>query len=340
MIAADGVITVVMPICNDSELLRASVTEVLRVLAVNYVHYEVILVDDGTCDGLAPAANRLLQEFAALRLIRLTRPQAQDAAVMAGLESAIGDVVVVMRPCIDPPDEIPALVRGASKNHGVVFGVAPTGTESGWLFQWGRRGFYGLLRSLLRVDVPASATGFCALSRPALNAMTRLRVRYRQVRLLACIVGYPLTCHEYAPLQAAPSRKRNILGGMSDALTMIAGLSKVPLRVTSMIGAAAAFLNLLYVLYVMAIYFFKADVAPGWVTLSLQNAGMFFLVFVNMVLISEYVGQTLEEAQQRPLYQVLDEQSSPLGVSRFEGRNVLDQSVETDAPRGRKNAAA
>jgi glycosyltransferase involved in cell wall biosynthesis len=335
MISADSVISVIVPVCDGAEALRASLTDVLHVLARHYVHYEVILVDDPSSQTRALAADRFVQELAALRLIRLTRPQGQDVAVLAGLEAAIGDYVVVLRPPFDPPAEIPALVRAAAENHGIVLGVAG-GTAAGDLFSWGRRGFYWLLRRFLSVDIPAQATGFCALARPAVNAITRVRLRYRNVRLLAGLIGYPLHCHHYVPLLPLPPRRRTVLGGLSEALTLVAGVSKTPLRVASSLGIAAALLNLLYVLYVVAIYFFKEDVAPGWVTLSLQNAAMFFLVFLNIVLIAEYVGQTLEEAQQRPLYQVLDERNSPLGASRFDGRNVLDQSVETH---GEKHAA-
>src|SRR5438105_2405397 len=83
-----------------------------------------------------------------------------------------------------------------------------------------------------------------------------------------------------------------------------------PLRFVSWLGLFGGTLNVLYVGYVAAIYLFKKDVAAGWTTLSLQTAGMFFFVFLILVILSEYIGRILEESKERPLYYVLEERNS------------------------------
>jgi hypothetical protein len=104
-------------------------------------------------------------------------------------------------------------------------------------------------------------------------------------------------------------------------------------------GIVAAIINLCYVGYVIGIYLFKNDVAPGWVTLSLQNAVMFLFVFGNLVLISEYVAQILDESQDRPLYHVLDERASAFGSDkRLARRNVLS-IFDSGDDQGEKRAA-
>jgi hypothetical protein len=97
--------------------------------------------------------------------------------------------------------------------------------------------------------------------------------------------------------------------------------------------------NLCYVLYVLAIYCFKKEVAPGWVTLSLQLAAMFFFVFLILVSLSEYVVQILAESQDNPLYHVESDRTSTVtaGVGR---RNVLTDSTAPDEKVGRKDEAA
>src|SRR5206468_2702760 len=52
--------------------------------------------------------------------------------------------------------------------------------------------------------------------------------------------------------------------------------SVVPLRAVSVLSLTVAGFALLYSLYVIGIYLFKADVAPGWTTLSAQISILMF----------------------------------------------------------------
>ena len=106
--------------------------------------------------------------------------------------------------------------------------------------------------------------------------------------------------------------------------------SIAPLRLVSMCGLTGSFLSLLYSLYVVAIYLFKQDVMPGWTTLSLQVSGLFFLVFIMLTLIGEHLGRLLDEAVERPLYHVREEQASAVMLSDLARRNVIDHSVSGD----------
>ncbi len=54
----------------------------------------------------------------------------------------------------------------------------------------------------------------------------------------------------------------------------------------SLFGAVA---NVLYSIYVVGISLFKVDVEPGWVSLSLQQSGMFFLISLVLLVLGEYI---------------------------------------------------
>jgi hypothetical protein len=105
------------------------------------------------------------------------------------------------------------------------------------------------------------------------------------------------------------------------------------------LGILAGSLNLCYVLYVLAIYFFKKEVAPGWVTLSLQSSAMFFFVFLILVSLSEYVVQILAESQDNPLYHVESDCTSAItaGTGR---RNVLSEPTASGEQPRRSDEAA
>ena len=61
------------------------------------------------------------------------------------------------------------------------------------------------------------------------------------------------------------------------------------MRLVTALLIFGALSNALYSVYVLAIATFKADVAPGWVTLSLQQSGMFLLLSLVLLVMGEYM---------------------------------------------------
>ena len=108
---------------------------------------------------------------------------------------------------------------------------------------------------------------------------------------------------------------------------MVISYSTQPLRWVSWLGLLASGLNLLYMVYVLATYLLRSRVAEGWTTLSLQASGMFFLLFLCLSVLSEYVGRILEESRDRPLYHVLEERNSNVLLANRDRTNIVKESA-------------
>ena len=340
MTDSDGIVSVVAYLCDDSELLRDFVARTEAVLEANFPHFELILLDDRSADRTPQIVGELLARHAGLRSIRLARRSGEEVAAAAGLDAAIGDSVVFMRARFDPPEAIADTIDLVNREGGSVLGVTDAPSDRGWLFRSCRRFFYRIVGLLHRAHIPHDSTGFCALSRAVVNTIARTRSKNRHLRLLACTLGYPVTRFRYELVRPIPpQRRRSLPGAFQDALRILVSSSQTPLRLVSALGIFAGSLNLLYVVYVLAVYFFKKEVAPGWATLSLQLAAMFFFVFLILVSLSEYVVQILTESQDNPLYHVESDRTSVLtaGVGR---RNVLSDSLAPVENPKRKDEAA
>lgn len=320
---SDTLVSVVAPLRDDAPLLEEFVEEVIGVLRESYSHYELILVDNDSADDTAKIAQKLLERYACLRLIRLARSYSRDLAVTAGLDAAIGDYVVVMRPRSDPPAEIPVMVRMAGEEDGIVLGTAARDPRLGPLARACRSLFFRLARSVIRNAPPANATGFCVFSRSAVNAITRVKLASRYLNYLSCAVGCNRKLHPYQPiLRLSGSDPRPLREAISEGISILVSHSAVPLRLVSQIGVLAASLNLMYVLYVVFVNLVKQEVAEGWTTLSLQIAVMFFFVFLNLTILAEYIAHIAQESQDRPLYHIREDRSSAVRISDPERRNV------------------
>ncbi len=340
MMAADAIVTVVAYLGDDAGVVENCVAGTLSVLARHFAHFELILVDDHSTDGTAALVEELLGRCPGVRYIRLARQSGEEVAVTAGLEASVGDYVVVMRGRRDPPEEIPAMVRLAAAHGGSVLGTTTAPPRRGPVFRCFRALFYAALESLTRARVPPDSTGFCVLSRPAVNTIARTRSKRRHLRVLACTAGYPVTCHRYRPRPAGSDRDpRTLRAAFREALSLVVANSKTPMRLVSSLGILAGSFNLCYVLYVIGVYLFKKEVAPGWATLSLQISAMFFFVFLILVSLSEYVVQILEESQDNPLYHVETDRTSVVTAGSGP-RNVLAESTLGPGERKESDEAA
>ena len=326
---SDCFVSVVAPLRDDASIVAAFVEDTVEVLRRHYTNYELVLVDDGSTDDTAQVVARLLPTVECLRFIRLSRSFGEEIAITAGLDAVIGDFVVVMLPNSDPPELIPTLVQRVRAGSGIAFGVRTERTGESALMRAGARFWYWYARRFLRLNLPKNSSQFRALSRQAVNAIVQIRDRYRYLRILSGDVGYAPAGVPYAPMVRNPSRReRSFFERVAVSADIIVANSPHPLRFVTFLGVLASLLNVLYIGYVIAIYLLRhGRVAEGWTTLSLQNAGMFFFVFLILTVMSEYVGHILVEARDRPLYHVLEERDSPVRLANTERRNVVTESA-------------
>jgi len=309
---------------NDEDIASDFILETINILRKNYSNYELVLVDDGSMDNTVRAVEELLIRHDCIRLIRLSRRFGIETAISAGLDSAIGDYVVVIIPNDDPPSVIPEMISLCQNGPGVVTGVRPNRRGDPFWAKVGAKFFYLYTYRFLQINIPENSTPFRVLSRQAVNAITQIRDQYRYIRLISNFIGYAQVEFQYTPINRSGRKHgRSFWESANMALDIIVANSLHPLRVVTILGLFAGLLNLLYISYIILIYFFKDKVAEGWVTTNFQSAVMFFFIFVILTVLSEYVGRIMNETRKRPLYYVLDEMNSSVMLANSERRNIV-----------------
>lgn len=327
MAKADVFVSVVAVLRSYARFLPAFVDEVYRILDERYANFELVLVDNGSRDETPRLVRDLLKSRKCIRYLRLSRRTGAEMAVMAGLDAAIGDFVVTLHPEFDPPSELPAMVEECRGGADVVFGVAPFPKPPSPLYRALRWGFYRFAKAALGIEPVRVNSVYRCMSRAAVNALTRVRRRKRFFGQLASEIGLSVSVHEYEFISRSGKQPRvNLRRAARTAASMAMSHSAAPMRLVSLLGLAGSFISLVYSLYVVGIYLTKDDVMPGWTTLSLQMSGLFFLVFTMLTLIGEHLGRLLDEAVDRPLYHVREEQSSSVMLSDLARRNVMEHS--------------
>jgi len=323
----DCFVSVVAPLWNDQDVVADFARETIRILDAHYAYYELILVDDGSTDETALHVQKVLDTVPCIRLLRLSRHFGDEIAIYAGLDAVIGDYVVTMMPRTDPPGLLPQVVDELQSHEGVVIGVMPNRRES-FTKRLGSRIFYSICRRFLELDIPKHSTQLRAFSRRALNALLQIKERHRYLKVFSSYIGYQhvLFPYEAVTRQNHAPRERGLLRSIELAVNVVVADSTRLLRLVTGVGLLASMLNLLYMGYIVAIAIFKSDVAEGWITLSAQNAGMFFFLFIILTVLGEYIGRILSETQHRPLYYLMEERNSSVPVTNPDRLNVLTES--------------
>ena len=116
-------LSIVVPIYNEEENVRALHESVVAGLSGSGLDYELILVDDGSTDG----SYALLKEIAGMdkrvKVIRFRRNFGQTAAMAAGFDAAGGKVIVPMDGDLqNDPSDIPRLMEKIHEGYDVVSG--------------------------------------------------------------------------------------------------------------------------------------------------------------------------------------------------------------------------
>lgn len=328
MIDPDCVISVIAPLQNDSDIIDSFVDDLAQTLEKSFAVYEIVLVDDGSTDETVNKVNTLLSKYQRIRLIRLSRRFGQEIAISAGLDSVIGDFVVVLLPDTDPPRLVPEMVEQARRGAEMVFGIRKTRATDPLFLRAGASFFYWFCNSVLRLNLQKDSTHFRVLSRRVVNALIQIRDRGRYLRTLSQQVGFENRSFQYELIERrSPPRTKSLGEAVGLAVNIIVANTRKPLRLASWVGLAIAAVNAAYILYRSTQYLLGHDV--GGFTFSLQHAVMFLFLFLILAVLCEYVGRIVDESQGRPLYYVMDENNSSVLPLDDEAKNIVTESAES-----------
>ena len=142
-----ALLSVVTP-ANEAEGLPRLVEELRAVLEPLADEYEIVIVGDGSKDDTLDILVDLQRAEPRVKWVGLSRNFGHQAALLAGLEQARGDVVISMDADLQhPPALLPTLIQRWREGSDVVYTVKRSGSGA---FSAGRRllmwGGYSILR--------------------------------------------------------------------------------------------------------------------------------------------------------------------------------------------------
>jgi glycosyltransferase involved in cell wall biosynthesis len=115
--------SVVVPLYNEEENVEILYREISRVMESMGEEYEIIFIDDGSSDNTFQRLRELADKDPNMVIIKFRGNFGQSAAMSAGFEQAVGDVIVSLDGDLqNDPADIPGLIKKLREGHDVVSG--------------------------------------------------------------------------------------------------------------------------------------------------------------------------------------------------------------------------
>jgi glycosyltransferase involved in cell wall biosynthesis len=305
-------VSVVSPIRNAEEWIEAYLSELSALLSAEFKDYEIVLIDNGSRDDTLAVVKRAQQTLGNIQLYALARSVAHESAFVIGLEQAIGDVVITLDAAYDPIDCLMPMIQMSQGGVDIGYGLRSDRVQRrGGLYNWLSKIFFKLYQAITKENLPIAASTLRLYSRYAINSFIDNTDRYSLFPVIGAFSGLDYSTLDYHRINRTNQPlQQSYLTALGRALRLIFLSSHHPLRLLSLISLAGAFLNILYSVYVVMVNILKEQVAEGWTTLSLQNSFMFFILFIILSVLSEYISRLFMNNQNRPFYLIKHESRS------------------------------
>jgi glycosyltransferase involved in cell wall biosynthesis len=284
--------------------------------------YEIIIVDNASDDDSISVLKTLTGEngLPNLQIYALTKEVDADTASWVGLENALGDFVAVIDPLTDDIGFLPEMLDKAVSSADVVFANNQQKAPQSLAYRVSYAVFNGLYKRLNGIHLAREAPQYRVLSKRVVNFILQHPQPAMTYRHLPATGGFARVNLNYSAAPKLTHTKR--LGESIDrGMRLLVSTTRAPMRLVTSLSLFGAVANLVYSVYVVAVGFLNTDVAPGWISLSLQQSGMFFLISLVLLVLGEYILYMVSLSNEGPLYHVGQEFTSAR-MTRREKLNI------------------
>jgi polyisoprenyl-phosphate glycosyltransferase len=293
-------ISVVVPIYNEQEIIMAFHSAIVDAMAAVDEEWEVIYVNDGSSDSSLELMRDVQAQDPRVIVVDLSRNWGHMGALWAGLQTVQGDAAVLMDGDFqDPPEVIPELVAAWRDGAQVVTAVRRNRQEHRRYLAVLFPLFYRVLGIISDFPIPLNAGIFGLLDRQALDSINGLQEGNRYLPGLRAWVGYRTSVVYYDRQDRAGGEgKLTFLSRIKYAMDAIASFSYKPLRLSFAL-AGLAFLVSAGLTLAAALSSGPVEPVGYGVSAAVFLVGASLLFCVGIL--GEYIGRVYDEVRRRPL---------------------------------------
>jgi glycosyltransferase involved in cell wall biosynthesis len=306
-------LSIIAPVYNEEDSLPHLHQAIHQALDPLEVSWEVVLVDDGSSDGSLSVLENLAQNDPEhVRVVALRRNFGQTAAIAAGIDHSIGEVIVLIDADLqNDPADIPLMLEQINQGYDVVSGWRQHRKDTFLTRTLPSRLANGLISRVTGVHLHDYGCTLKAYRREVITGFRLYGEMHRFIPVYARMVGARMI---ELPVRHHPRRYGRAKYGLGRTIKVILDLFTVKFLLSyaskpiylfggaGIVLFALSFLVLLY-LILMRLLIGEHMVRSPLLQMSVM---LFILGFqsILMGLIAELLARTYHESQDKPTYTV------------------------------------
>lgn len=303
---SEFIISIIVPCFNEEEALPLFYKEfLLLAIEIKEHNFELILVDDGSCDNTFKVMKQLAEADNRVKYLSFSRNFGKEAAIYAGLEYSCGSYVAIMDADLqDPPELLPQMLH-AVINEGYDSVATRRVTRQGEppIRSFFARQFYKIMSKISKTEFVDGARDYRLMNRKFVNAILAMKEYNRFSKGLFGWIGFKTKWIEYENIERIVGEtKWSFWKLMIYAIDGITAFSTFPLAISVISGASIATLSFLFILLIVIRRLMFGDPVAGWASTICIILFLGGLQMLFIGILGQYIAKTYLEVKDRPIY--------------------------------------
>jgi dolichol-phosphate mannosyltransferase len=318
-------LSIVVPVYREEKNVQEFIPRIRAVLGAITEDYEIIFSLDPSPDRTEDAILEHRAKDPRIKLLKFSRRFGQPMAIIAGMQYASGDAVVVMDVDLqDPPELVAEMVAQWRAGFDVVMAQRRSRQGETLLKKLVARTGYAIIKRISEVPIPPNTGEFRLMSRRVVDEVVRLKETHGFLRGLVAVVGFKQATLQFdRPQRFAGSGNYNRLwGSIKVGVNGIVCFSSYALTLSTQLGFLLAGGSFFFgLLYLLAKIFNLLPFASGNPTIVVLVLFMGGIQLISVGILGEYVARIYEEVRGRPKFIV----DAAVGFSGADANDRLDK---------------
>ena len=307
----NNLISIVVPVFNESDSIRLLINEIINVMKSHQLLFELIIVNDGSVDRTSNVLENLSLEIKQLTVINLRKNYGQTAALAAGFDHSNGDIIVTLDGDLqNDPNDIPKLITNINEGYDLI---------CGWRFQRKDKLLNRRIPSQIANRLIGNVTGIhlhdygCSLKAFKHEIIKDIKLYgelHRFLPVLANIEGAKIKeikvnhrSRKYGQSKYGIDRTFRVLMDLLTVWFMNKFLTR-PMYVFGFIGIISIISSFIMSSYLIVLKFLGESIGNRPLLIFALILGIAGVQLFSFGLLGELLMRTYHESQNRPIYRV------------------------------------
>lgn len=297
-------LSIVVPVYNEEESIEIFIKEVeekTKSLPLEKIFY---FVNDGSTDKTLKIIKKLAEKRDDIQYISFSRNFGKEAALLAGLEVAVGDFVTIMDVDLqDPPEILPEMFEKSQEGYDVVGTRRTSRTGEPPIRSFFAKLFYKIINKISKTQIVDGARDYRLMTRQVVESVLELQENNRFSKGLFSWVGYKVTYLDFENRERDRGRTSwSFWSLLRYSIDGFVNFSEIPLSIATFIGVFCFFISIILSIFFAVKTLIWGDSVQGFPTLVILILMLGGLQLLASGIIGKYLAKTFLEVKNRPNY--------------------------------------